>query len=201
MLLSGAMTGSHRQLTLLLALALVFTGCRDRRLGEVRLMLGPRSEDTVAFELKTALAEYVAIEGSGDELRLMLSNYEGVDCDGFVPPKAGEYLVTVTATSPVDHPLAKGDFPWRDSVPVPEDAGAAPTARQAIPSARSIRGSHLIQPGGYLRLTDVELAPYGAISGLLAFDYPGGAAGPATSINGRFAARLCRFLPRSAKSP
>jgi hypothetical protein len=51
----------------------------------------------------------------------------------------------------------------------------------------------MFQPGGAVVLNGLSLDKHGSISGLLNFEFSGDAKHPATSLKGRFSARICRF--------
>ncbi len=187
-------------LALFACLAVAGGGCREQPAGEVRLALGGRENEQVSFQAKTALAEYVGLSTGGAELRVTLASYP-VACQSFEPPGPGQYLVTVTITAPPGQNIREVEYPWIESASAARDGGVDPPSSGSVASARSSRGSHTIKAGGYVRLTKVELAPFGGVSGLLAFEYPGDVSSPATSIRGRFTARLCRFSPGAANQP
>jgi hypothetical protein len=53
--------------------------------------------------------------------------------------------------------------------------------------------SRLFEPGGTIRLTAIQIDPHGAVSGTLAFEFPGEGDRPATRIDGGFEAKMCRL--------
>ncbi len=192
---ANALMRCRRALLGLAFFGMSLSSCRERQAGELRVVLGPGTEMQPAFTVETALAEFVGLGPEGSELRLSLASYSGLDCQGFSPPAPGEYLVSVTVWVPAGQTIRAGEYPWSGAGQQSGEVTGATGPSRAVPIVRSSRGNHEIFPGGHLELTEVELAPYGAVAGLLAFEYPGNASAPATAIMGRFKARLCRFAP------
>jgi len=169
-----------------LALApLIALGCNERRPHEITITDGAT---TTRFATQSEFAEYVEIPGDHNELRLTLAGYVA-SCERWVPPRAGETSVTVVIVSPADAPLAPGAYAW-SGIPKPDEPLKA---GYALPKAHIGPRSRLFEPGGSIRLTKVQLDPLGAVSGTLAFEFPGETDRPATRVEGTFEARICRL--------
>jgi hypothetical protein len=155
------------------------------------MRLGARPGDQHRFVAQTSFAEYVELPGLGAELRVTLASYRA-SCDEYVPPEEGEGMVTVVTRTPQGIALTPGVYPWAG-----HDAhgGVPPRPERpyAVPTVRVGRKSFLIQPGGALELTRVELSRDGRIAGLLKFESSGDESHEATSVRGRFDVSLCRF--------
>jgi hypothetical protein len=168
----------------LLAHSAVFValGCSRTQPPAIDLSVGIDPGEKKSFVPETALAEYVALPGVKNELRITLASY-AIACEQFVVPPPGQVLVNVVITTPPDQPPDARSYPW---------AGEGAPFR-ALPSAEL--GSHAYEfpPGGEVRLDQVELDPHGSVRGLLAFSFPGDATRPAKSLSGAFEARICRF--------
>ena len=141
------------------------------------------------FPVRGAFAEYVELPGAPNELRLSLASYP-VSCERFVPPKEGDSLVTVVVVLPPGQVPVVGSYAWAG---VPAQGAQEATTAYALPKATFGTHSRLFEPGGALKLTAVQLDPRGVVSGTLAFEFPGEGDRPATRIDGRFDAKMCRL--------
>ena len=164
---------------------LVSFGCNPKPKYEITILQAGAS---TRFPVVTAFAEYVELPSSHDELRLTLAGY-AASCDAWVPPKKGESALDVTIVLPAGVRPTATTYAWT-GIPNPEEPLKAP---YALPKALFGEGSRLFEPGGTVRLTDVELDLHGSVKGTLAFEYPGDADRPATRIDGGFEARFCRI--------
>lgn len=207
---------------LLSGLAVFITlGCdKPPELGVLELTLPEDQGKRVELVVRSAFAEYVELPDLRNELRISLTDYETF-CDPYRAPGPDHTRVTLTISTPPAAKPAPGTYPWRglSHAPEPEPkletppgavtglvepAAAPPPATQpALPSGVSVapeamphirRGTraHLFQPGGALELREVDLAPNGTITGLLAFEFPGDQKRTRTSLSGKFTARVCR---------
>jgi len=140
------------------------------------------------FTIQSALAEYVELPGDHNELRLTLAGYP-LSCERWLPPAEGQSVITVVVTTPPDVRPSAATYPWSGLPPRGEPIREA----YALPKALSGRTSRAFEPGGTLRLTAVALEPHGAVSGTLAFEFPGVDARPATRVDGSFEAKTCRL--------
>ncbi len=175
---------------LLVALPGLALGCRTESAAPIQLVVGSDSHERVTFTPVSAFAEYVQVPGSGNELHLTLAGYEA-SCERFVPPRAGQALVSVSVVTPRSAPLAPGVYGW-DGHGAHGGTQASPERAYAVPHARIGQKSFVFPPGGSLRLTEVVLERAGKLKGFLAFEFAGSAERQAASISGSFEATLCR---------
>jgi hypothetical protein len=99
--------------------------------------------------------------------------------------------VLVTVVAPPAEPLVAGTIPF--GAPDAGDGGVPLVARRHLSAViRTSERAFVLEPGGSLELSQVELAPGGRAAGLLALEFPGDAKTPASSVRGRFDARLCQ---------
>jgi hypothetical protein len=158
--------------------------CEQRRSHEITITDGA---STTRFSTLSEFAEYVELPGDHDELRLTLASYVA-SCEKWVPPHEGETAVTVTIVSPSEAPPGPGTYNWTG---VPK-ADEPLRVGYALPKAHFGARSRLFEPGGSIRLTAAQLDAHGAVTGMLAFEFPGETDRPATRIDGRFEAKICR---------
>lgn len=142
------------------------------------------------LEVVSSFAEYVELPELRRELRLTFASYP-LACDAYRPPGPEELAVLVTVVAPPAEPLVAGTVPF--GTPELGDAGVPVIARRNVSAMirRSDR-SFTLEPGGSLELSQVELTPGGRASGLLALEFPGDAKTPASTVRGRFDARVCQ---------
>lgn len=159
--------------------------------GAVELHVGNQPEQMRNFHATTSLAEYIEIPGAGNELRLTLASYE-LDCDVFTPPAPDETSVSVVLTTPPGVVPTSGVYPWLGHEAHGGDV-RSPAKAFAFPTARLGGKSYVFQPGGGVVLKDVSLGKHGSVTGLLNFEFSGDARHPATSLKGRFSAKICLF--------
>ncbi len=157
--------------------------CRADAPAPIQLGVGPSAAERLSFVPQRTFAEYLVIPGRHNELRITAAEYEA-SCERFVPPGEGQASVTVTVVTPSDTPPAAGTYAWGG---LGAEAASRPHAR---PAARVGRTSYQFQPGGSMRLTEVDLDG-GRVAGVLAFEFPGDADHPASSVRGRFLAKIC----------
>jgi len=202
-------------------LAFITLGCdKPPELGVLELTLPEDQGKRVELVVRSAFAEYVELPDLRNELRISLTSYETF-CDPYRAPGPNDTRVTLTISTPPSAKPAPGSYPWRglSHAPEPEPkldtppgavtglgetpAAPPPAAEPAVPTGVSVapeamphvrRGTraHLFEPGGALELREVDLAPNGTISGLLAFEFPGDQKRTRTSLSGKFTARVCR---------
>ncbi len=82
--------------------------------------------------------------------------------------------------------------PAPSGAPVTPPPPGVSLAAEAMPHVRRGKRAHLFEPGGALSLREVDLAPNGHVTGLLAFEFPGDQKRTRTSLSGKFTARVCR---------
>jgi hypothetical protein len=177
-----------------LALAMGLVACQTEKPSPIHVDLGPAGERT--FLPRTAIAESLVIPGDHNELRLLLAEGDA-SCERHIPPKENQVLLTVTILAPDQATIGPGTYAWTQPAPPKRDE-KAPLPVHAVPKVHLGANSYLLQPGGGIQLTVVDLEPNGSVQGVLAFDFPGNGKLPATRIQGRFAARVCRPGGRNA---
>lgn len=144
----------------------------------------------------TALAEYLELPESRNELRLTLADYE-LPCDRFVPPQGQQIHVSIVVVTPAGFRPAAGTYAWGGTQ---GQGGAANEPQPPFARPKALLGGrgHVFQPGGAVRLTKVALGRHAAVQGVLAFEFAGDAEHEATSLTGSFRARVCKSnLPRT----
>jgi hypothetical protein len=170
---------------------LLLAGCRrdpaHQGLTVVVPEVGARPRE---LEIVSSFAEYVELPELRRELRLTFATYP-LACDAYRAPGPEELAVLVTVVAPPAEPLAAGTIPF--GTPDAADGGVAAVSRRNLSAMirRSDR-AFTLEPGGSLELSQVELAPGGRAAGLLALEFPGDARTPASTVRGRFDARLCQ---------
>lgn len=157
----------------------------------VELRVGPGAEESLSFTTTTSLAEYTEVPGSGNELRLTLASYEA-SCDEFVPPGDGDASVSVVIVTPEGVTPTSGVYPWLGHQ-AHGGTASAPEKPYSFPTARFARKSFTFRPGGGVVVKGLTLDRHGSVSGLLSFEFAGDAESPATSVKGRFSAKICRY--------
>jgi hypothetical protein len=188
----SAFSAGCRALGLFATLALAaLVSCKgDRPKDVIELVVPDGSGRTVELAPRSAFAEYVEVPGSSNELRVTLSTHE-VSCERYVAPGADDLVLVVTLKLPPTEKPRPGSF--ASTPPLADDAGVPAVARaHAVPVIRRGERGYALPPGGTLELTSVDLGRSGAVSGSLAFEFPGDGAHPASSAKGKFTARLCR---------
>lgn len=168
------------------ALAVCLASCQAEPPPPIQLAIGPSDSDRRSFVPQKAFAEFLQMPGGQSELRITLAEYEA-SCDRFVSPGEGQASVTVAVVTPGAAPPKTGTYAWAPAAAPKPDGPAHPYAR---PSARMGKVSYQFQPGGSIRLTEVDLES-GTVGGVLAFEFPGNSEHPASSIRGRFHAQMC----------
>jgi hypothetical protein len=170
---------------------LVLAGCRrepsHQSLTVVVPELGARPRE---LEIVSSFAEYVELPELRRELRLTFATYP-LACDAYRAPAPEELAVLVTVVAPPAEPLAVGtvSFGTLDAA----DGGVPVVSRRNLSALiRRHDRAFTLEPGGSLELSHVELAPGGRASGLIALEFPGNARTPASTVRGRFDARLCQ---------
>ena len=162
--------------------ALLLGACDSTERTPIQLEVGRAEDERHSFVPAAAFAEYVELPGERHELTLTLASYRA-SCSEFVPPGAGQTLVTVLVTAPINEPLGPASYP-----------SGAPSARPgASPTVRLGSRAYELSPGGALALSEVDLQPQGVVAGRLNFEFAGTADKPAQRLEGRFRARICRF--------
>jgi hypothetical protein len=188
----SAFSAGYRALGVLATLACAgLASCKsDRPKDVIELVVPDGSGRTVELAPRSAFAEYVEAPGASNELRVTLATHE-VSCERYVAPGPDDIVLVVTLKLPSSEKPRPGSFASRP--PLADDAGVPAIARaHAVPVIRRGGRGYALEPGGTLELTSVDLGRSGAVSGSLAFEFPGDGAHPASSAKGKFTARLCR---------
>jgi hypothetical protein len=173
-----------------LILALL-SGCRrdpaHQTLTVVVPEVGARPRD---LEMVSSFAEYVELPELRRELRLTFATYP-LACDAYRAPPPEELAVLVTVVAPPAEAISTGTVSF--GTPDMTDGGTPAVIRRNLSAlVRRSDRAFTLEPGGSLELSHVELSPGGRASGLLALEFPGDARTPASTVRGRFDARLCQ---------
>jgi hypothetical protein len=174
----------------LFPLLLFLSACRAESHGNVTLVVGARDSGPRTFEVRSGFAEYLALPGIRNELRVTLTSYES-SCDRFAPPQGDQAALIVTVAGPFGTPLSPGVYDWAGH----EAHGGTPESPErpyAVPVARVGDRGFEFQPGGSLELKELDTAEGARVRGLLNFEFPGDGERAAQSIKGSFVARICR---------
>lgn len=172
------------------ALAVLVASCEDEGAPTLDVVLDATRGETHGFQPKSAFAEYVEVDDLRHEVRVTLASYE-TSCDEYRAPEEDDVVVTLVLMSPPDKPPAAMDYLF-GGLP---DLQAPIEEPVVLPKARVGSKSHLFQPGGSVKLTAVTLEPRGSLEGRVDLSYPGDADHPATRLQGRFSAWICRHAP------
>lgn len=171
-------------------LCVCIAGCRGEPAAQIVVVTGPAPADTVSFAPTAAFSEYVELPGERNELRITLSSFDA-SCERYALPQGDQTLVTVLVLTPPGTAPKVGSYPYD----APLGADKPVDAAISLPKAQIGKRSHTFEPGGLVRLTQVDLGSHGSISGLLDFHFRGEADRPATRLEGSFRAKICRFNP------
>lgn len=175
----------------MVVVAATLAGCHQDSASAIKLVVGRDSAEQRTFVPITALARYVELPHERNELTITLSGFKA-SCERFVPPAPGQASVTVTVVTPPGEKPRAARYAWGG----PEAHGGTedrPERAYAEPTARIGARSYIFAPGGTVQLTHVQLDRHGEVDGLLAFEFAGDGTHPATSIQGRFQAKICRL--------
>lgn len=173
---------------ILIALACFLSACRTEAPTPIQVVVGQAQSERAEFVPKAAFAEYIELAGLRNELRITLASY-AASCERFISPPANETSVTITVITPPGQKPVPASYPWGE---IAADAGVRTPGNalsQAV--ARIGKKSFAFPPGGTLELSKAELSQDGEVRGILAFEFPGTAGQPATSLKGSFAAKIC----------
>jgi len=164
--------------------------CHPRQQDSVYLVAGPEPAAHVEFRPVSSYAEYLVLPGERRELKLTLTSYQA-SCESFNAPGDSDASATVTVSVPLDTELAPGSFVWAGHE---AHGGTAqrPERPYALPTIRVGHRSQVLPPGGEIVLESVSSTPDGRVRGRLGFEFAGDAERAATSLKGRFEAKLCR---------
>ena len=173
--------------TVCLLVSLGSSGCMGKArqdVPEIELQVGPTR--TYRFAPRTALARYVEIPGKPDELKILIANY-AIRCDGYIPPAAGEVLITATVRVPSGELIEPGEYPRSVSH---EEFQLG--VRGALPFVRLDNEGRSLPGGGHLAIDTLQKVQNGLVAGEFLFQ-DGGAGQPTTSgLRGAFQAKLCQ---------
>jgi hypothetical protein len=156
----------------------------------VYIVAGPEPSAHVEFRPISSYAEYLVLPGERRELKITLTSYQA-SCESFNAPGDDDASATVTVSTPADSELAPGSFVWAGH----EAHGGteqSPERGYALPTVRLGHHSQVLPPGGEITLESVTSTPDGRVRGMLGFEFAGDAEQAATSLKGRFEAKLCR---------
>jgi hypothetical protein len=170
-------------------IGLAAIACRAQNTpGTLDLALPDGSGQHLELAARSAFAEYVELPDLRKELRLTLASY-ALSCEEYVAPGPEDVALVVTITLPAADPLAPGVFV--SSTAAFADAGAKVTRASSFVVARRGARSFVFPPGGSIELREIDVAPTGAVRGLLAYEFPGDGVRPAAGARGKFDARMC----------
>jgi hypothetical protein len=170
--------------------ALLISACRSQNAAPIQLVVGESADKQLSFAPAAAFAEYVEVPGSSSELRLTLAGY-AASCERFISPGRGQPLVMVVIVTPAGKRLEPGTYGWNGHA-AHGGTPQTPERTYAMPSARIGPRNFLFDPGGSIRVSEVNLERAGKIKGVLSFEFAGTAERQAGSIRGSFEAGLCR---------
>jgi hypothetical protein len=171
-------------------LALVGGACRAREHDAVYIVAGNDPAEHVTFRPRSSYAEYLVLPGERRELKITLTSYPA-SCESFQPPGDGDSSATITVITPGESELAPGSYVWAGQ----EAHGGSeqhPERAYALPTVRLGHHSQVLPAGGDIVLESVATTADGRVRGLLGFEFAGDADQAATSLKGRFEAKLCR---------
>lgn len=178
------MIGTARKVRGLPALLACLSACGSSSDQELSFVDGA---STLHIPIRSAYAEAIELPGLRHELRLTFTDYAAA-CERWIPPKDDGHAVTVVVATPPRQPPKAGTYAWTGILP----DGSSVKEAYALPKVLLPGKYQLLEPGGVLRLTRVELRPHGSVSGALAFEFPGSAERPPTRLSGTFEAKICR---------
>lgn len=164
--------------------------CHPRQPDSVYIVAGPEPSAHVEFRPLSSYAEYLVLPGERRELKITLTSYHA-SCESFQAPGDHDSSATVTVVSPIDSELGPGSYVWAG----PDAHGGTeprPDRAYALPTVRLGHHSQVLPPGGEITLESVASTPDGRVRGTLGFEFTGDAEQAATSLKGRFEAKLCR---------
>lgn len=170
--------------------ALAGSACHSRQHDSVYVVVGPEPSSHVEFRPVSSYAEYLVLPGQRRELKITLTSY-AASCESFAEPSDHDTSATVTVILPDDSELAAGSFVWAGH----EAHGGSeqrPERAYALPTVRLGHHSQTLPPGGEIVLESVATTADGRVRGTLGFEFTGDAERVATSLKGRFEAKLCR---------
>ena len=165
-------------------------GCHPRQHDAVYIVAGPEPSAHVEFRPVSSYAEFLVLPGEHRELKITLTSYQA-SCESFQTPTEQDSSATVTVITPIESELGPGSFVWAG-----EEAHGGTEQRPerafALPTVRLGHHSQVLPPGGEIVLESVTTTPDGRVRGALGFEFTGDAEQAATSLKGRFEAKLCR---------
>ncbi len=164
--------------------------CHPRQHDSVYVVAGPEASAHVEFRPLSSYAEYLVLPGERRELKITLTSYQA-SCESFQAPGDHDSSATVTVVTPIDTELGPGSYVWAGQ----EAHGGTeqrPDRAYALPTVRLGHHSQMLAPGGEIVLESVTSTPDGRVRGTLEFEFAGDAEQAATSLKGRFEAKLCR---------
>ena len=189
-------TSAHRTVGLIaarsaaLALVLALGACHSHGSAPVYLVAGPEPSDHVEFRPVASYAEYLVQPNKRRELRITLASYQA-SCDSFVEPSEHDTSATITVIAPLETELGPGTYAWAGHA-AHGGTEEQPEQPYALPTVRLGHRGFVLPEGGEIQLEAVTTTQDGRVRGLLAFEFPGDAEHPATSLKGSFEAKLCR---------
>lgn len=166
------------------------SACRPRQHDSVYVVAGPEPSAHVEFRPLSSYAEYLVLPGERRELKITLTSYQA-SCESFAPPSDHDASATITVMTPADAELTPGSFVWAGHA-AHGGTEQRPEHAYALPTVRLGHHSQVLPPGGEIVLESLTTTPDGRVRGMLGFEFPGDADQVATSLKGRFEAKLCR---------
>jgi hypothetical protein len=166
---------------------LAAVACDDADEQPIDIAIGIDADDRRQLVPRSAHAELLVVRDVKQELRVTLSSQQ-IECGGFSEVDSDAVTLTLTFLSGPEQPPRPGEYPWLGTPP-----SGRPARPLVVPTARVGARSVIFPEGGSVRLTRVELSPRGHIEGLLELGFAGNAEREATSVRGRFDARVCRL--------
>ncbi|MEO8918844.1 MAG: hypothetical protein ABI488_15570 [Polyangiaceae bacterium] len=166
------------------------SACRSHASAPVYLVAGADPSDHVEFRPVSSYAEYLVQPNQRRELRITLASYQA-SCDSFVEPSETDTSATITVIAPFEVELGPGTYAWAGHA---AHGGTEQQPEQpfALPTVRLGHRGFVLPEGGEIQLEAVTTTQDGRVRGLLAFEFAGDADHAATSLKGRFEAKLCR---------
>jgi hypothetical protein len=170
------------------ALALVGASCRRDSTTDITVVVEDGKSKKAQFTPRSAFAEYFSLPENRNELRIFLADYE-TSCAEYTGPGENETLVTILVLTPPDKPPGAAMYPVEET----PQQGTPIESAFAVPRAQLGKRGHLFQPGGTLKLTELDLSDHGKVAGLIDARFAGDPTHAASSLEGSFVGRICRF--------
>ena len=173
-------------------LLLISVACRDHTDPTIQLVSGLGDGQAIAFSPKSTLAEYVELPNQGDQLRIILTNFDS-SCETYLATPPDGIMIVLTFVVPAGHNPSAGTYTW-PGLPanINSSADLDLKAPIVIPVVRQGTKSITMLPGGNVDIQQVNLERHGEVTGAMRLEQSGGEGLPATRLFGTFNAKLCR---------